>query len=199
MTSLCAVCITAGGQSRRMGSDKAQLDVAGQPMIRRVVDALGVLAPISIIGGDVSLLDLLPERADVTHWVDTYPGEGPLGALITALDAVQNAYATTDGLLLLVACDVINFDAQTARYLVAEHVATCAEVTVPLVGGYPQWHVSVWNVGLLSALRERFLAGERSLRGIARELQTTFAVTSESSRYIDLDTPQDLAAFVARP
>ena len=190
MSHPCAVAITAGGASRRMGTDKARLLVAGEPLIARLDTALCAIGPVMIIGGDSTLLAILESgRSTAAHVGDLHPGEGPLGALLTALGVA------TEPSVALVACDLPDLDAAVVLQLLEEHVATGADVTVPLVGGHSQWHVSIWRRGVLGELEERFESGERSLRRATYGLRTTHVVIADGTKLADLDTPQDLANY----
>lgn len=62
-----------------MGEDKGRLNWHGQPLVRYQWQRLEQLVPpASVIGGDYADLSL-PSVADA------HPGEGPLGAILTAL------------------------------------------------------------------------------------------------------------------
>lgn len=108
MTPLGAVL--AGGRSRRMGVDKADVDVSGAPMLARVMTAVGeVCDRVVVLGG---------EREGYECWPDQAPGSGPLAGVATALGrmtedralvvAVDNAFvqAATLGHLALIESDL---------------------------------------------------------------------------------------------
>lgn len=82
------VAILIGGDSSRMGSDKATFEVEGSPMAVRVAEAArnAGAAEILLVGGTQSRA----KKLDGTWKKDTYPGEGPLGGVITALKAAKN-------------------------------------------------------------------------------------------------------------
>lgn len=92
--------ILAGGQSRRMGTDKALLTWQGVPLLKRVYDAAAQCCTA------VEVLTPWPERYQMllpstVYWRLEYPkGQGPLLALAQGLDTL-----TTEWLLLL-ACDL---------------------------------------------------------------------------------------------
>ena len=89
------VAVLAGGQSRRMGRDKALLPLGDQTLIERVIAAARPLAcPCFIVGDPATYAHLgLPVHPD------RHPGLGPLGGLHTALGA-------TGAPVLLLACDL---------------------------------------------------------------------------------------------
>ena len=102
------VAILAGGNSRRMGTDKALLEYDGRRLLEHVAEAADPFGPILVIGRqDPEAFDL-PEA---TFLPDKDPGQGPLGGLQTAL-------ANADGPLLLLGCDMPLLDRQTIRWLV---------------------------------------------------------------------------------
>jgi len=93
-----SVAILIGGDSSRMGSDKATYEVDGSPMAVRVAQAAesAGASEILLIGGTQAKAKKL-----VGTWKkDAFPGEGPLGGVITALKA-----ATNDSVVVL-SCDM---------------------------------------------------------------------------------------------
>src|SRR6185369_3296222 len=73
--------VTAGGQSSRMGRDKAWLELGGTTLIARVVAAL---RPVT---EQVTIIANRPEyaRLNLPVVADRQPGIGPLEAIRTAL------------------------------------------------------------------------------------------------------------------
>jgi len=101
-----AALVLAGGRSTRFGDrDKAVADLAGTPMIRRVVDRIaGVVSEVVIncradqvdaIAGAFDDSDFTPEFA-----VDREPDEGPMAGIARGLEAVAAEYT------FVVACDM---------------------------------------------------------------------------------------------
>lgn len=93
-----SVAILIGGDSSRMGSDKALYEVDGSPMAVRVAQAAesAGASEILLIGGTQAKAKKL-----VGTWKkDAFPGEGPLGGVITALKA-----ASHDAVVVL-SCDM---------------------------------------------------------------------------------------------
>ena len=183
-----------------MGSDKARLIVAGRPMLAGIADELAQVGPVVVVGGDSSLIEMIERSARglvVRHVDDLHPGDGPLGALVTAL-SYPSPFGGDHSHLALVACDLPNLDATTVNHLFAEHEHTAADVTVPLVDGVAQWHVAVWRRGARHLLIDRFNKGERSLKHAASTLAVTYVITADASVYRDLDSPNDVDEFEIR-
>lgn len=117
--------ILAGGQSRRMGRDKAWLEVDDQPLIRRQVELAREIGAIeTFISGrpdcDYSML-----QCPVLH--DKYPDAGPLAGIECALQA------TTSPLLLVLAVDLPCLTASVLRDLLAR--CTAQSGAIPRVNG----------------------------------------------------------------
>jgi molybdopterin-guanine dinucleotide biosynthesis protein A len=94
---MLTVCIQAGGQSSRMGEDKALKPFLGRPLIRRVVERL---APIA---DEVILTTNRPEDyffLNLRLFPDLKPGRGALGGLYTAIASASNP------VVAVVACDM---------------------------------------------------------------------------------------------
>lgn len=88
--------ILAGGESRRMGRDKAALELNGVPMLVRAARLVEpVVGPPAVIGGSSGAASF-----GLTVIPDDWPGAGPLGGIATALRASKAAWN------LIVACDL---------------------------------------------------------------------------------------------
>jgi molybdopterin-guanine dinucleotide biosynthesis protein A len=83
---MLSVVVQAGGESKRMGSDKALIPFLGKPLVSRIIDRLAGMGDEVIIvtnrRSDYEFLGL-PLVADI------YPGRGALGGLFTALKAAR--------------------------------------------------------------------------------------------------------------
>jgi molybdopterin-guanine dinucleotide biosynthesis protein A len=94
---MLTVCIQAGGQSSRMGEDKALKPFLGRPLIQRVVERLSPIADELIVTtnrpDDYGFLGL-PLFADLK------PGRGALGGLYTAIASASHPTVA------VVACDM---------------------------------------------------------------------------------------------
>ena len=94
---MLTICVQAGGESHRMGQDKALMPFLGRPLVQRVVDRLAPIADELIVTTnrpqDYRFLSrpLFP---------DLKPGRGALGGLYTALSS-----ATCEA-VAVVACDM---------------------------------------------------------------------------------------------
>ena len=94
---MLTVCIQAGGQSSRMGEDKALKTFLGRPLIQRVADRLTPIADEIIVTtnrpDDYAFLNL-------RLFSDLKPERGALGGLYTAIASA------TQPIVAVVACDM---------------------------------------------------------------------------------------------
>ncbi|MYA85613.1 MAG: molybdenum cofactor guanylyltransferase [Acidimicrobiaceae bacterium] len=194
----CMGAVLAGGASARMGTDKAFIEIEGAPMVARAVGALRAAgaAPVLVVGGDRSRLSAL----GLDHVPDRHPGQGPLGGVITALDALDPLGGSGPDAVVTLPCDVKAPDPTSVR-LVMERLAGAAghseagppaDLVVPLGGGVPQWTHSGWHRSCLPRLSVAFATGVRALNEAARQLRTVEVEVPGTSWFADADRPEDL-------
>ncbi len=124
--------IQAGGESSRMGEDKAWLRLAGRPMIEHVLAAAQPVAPsLAIV---IKAANTQAERYAqlASQWkaqllYDRYDHCGPLGGIATAL-----AHCGAGQSALILACDLPFVTAELLASLSQEHQSGAYDVTVPL-------------------------------------------------------------------
>lgn len=131
--------VLAGGESRRMGRDKAALVVGAQPLWQRQVNLLRT-AGAGVVGvvrrPDQPPLDL---PADIPLWLDAVSGIGPLAGMHAALAACST------GWLAVVATDMPRLESGWFHWLGGFCVPGCGAVArrpdgtyEPLAAIYPQ-------------------------------------------------------------
>jgi molybdopterin-guanine dinucleotide biosynthesis protein A len=123
---MLTICIQAGGESRRMGQDKALMPFLGRPLIQRVVDRLVPIANEMIVTTnrpeDYSFLDL-------PLFPDLKPGRGALGGLYTALSSA------TCEVVAVVACDMPFASPELIKAASRLLAKEGADVVIPDSGG----------------------------------------------------------------
>ncbi len=150
--------VLAGGQSTRMGLDKATLRADGRPLIAHMLGKLEALgfAP-EIAGSRPDLLPFAPVLGDL------HPGCGPLAGIEAALAS------TATPLNLFVAVDLPLLPPQLLQLLLERAACTGALATMPSVGGQPQPLCAVYHRDFLPAVHASLEAGSykvmRAVRG----------------------------------
>lgn len=170
--------VLCGGASARMGAHKATIPVEGVPMARRVADALiaAGCAPVLAVGGDATRLATL----QLEHLEDEFPGEGPLGGILTVL--------AVDSPAVIVSCDVPYIRSGSLARLVeaatGHHAAiACTERVEPLC--------AVWAASAVPVLRSRFQAGERAMHRAIEGLDVAWVIVP-TGELRNVNTPEDL-------
>ena len=126
--------------------------------------------------------------------VDAPPGEGPLAALATALEATRTPWA------FVVGCDMPDLDAAFARFLVARATPDL-DAVVPETARGPEPLHAVWRAGVAPVLRTALAGGERALHRALRGLRVDrvtpdayAACPGATPALRDCDTAGDLRA-----
>lgn len=151
--------VVAGGKSRRFGRDKLAESLApnapnGTLLIDAPIHALReVFGPRVALVGDCS--HTLRDRADL-HWPDAYPGAGPAGGLLTALER-----AHTD--VLLLAGDLPHIRAATIRAILDAAHTNPRALAVLASSPRPEPCIALYRAAFTPLLRERLSRGLLSL------------------------------------
>ncbi|MFT7473138.1 MAG: molybdopterin-guanine dinucleotide biosynthesis protein A [Verrucomicrobiales bacterium] len=195
MSPVVDALVFVGGESRRMGSDKARLQFADGPLLARVVRAVSHFDSVTLVGGRPDLIELgtselSSSQLSLGHVADRFPGEGPLGAMISGMSALSG------DVVLAVACDLPELSRSYVDLLVAQRALSDADLCVPLIGGIRQWHCAVWHRRTAEHLTRAFDDGERSVFRAARGLTEVTSTTERVSVLRDLDSPEDVQRFL---
>lgn len=136
--------LMTGGASRRMGTDKASIVVAGEPMAVRVARALAQrCAPVTVLGR--APLEGFEFLADEEEFA------GPLAAL--------SRFRPTRELFFLASCDLVEFQPDLIDELfgrLGDHAAA-----IPSLEGREQPLCALYRAEALTRLRALAMAGER--------------------------------------
>lgn len=115
--------ILAGGESARMGHDKALLELGGEPIILRIARLVaGVVKADAVVIGRAALCD----RLSLTVVEDDWPGAGPLGGIATALRVSKAEWN------LVVACDLPYLTRPWLNFLLARARRTGSDAVMPI-------------------------------------------------------------------
>lgn len=181
--------ILTGGQSRRMGRTKALIAVDGVPMARRAEASLigGGCDEVVLIGGDADVLAPLGIRVVE----DLFPGQGPIGGVITALEHHARSHPGAD--VVVVACDVPYLDDASVAALIDAALVPCDvrfDVVVARADRLEPM-CALWSADALPAIRAMFDGGERALHRVVTALDhITVEVPSDVVR--NMNSPHDL-------
>ena len=183
-----------------MGRDKALIEIDGRPLALIAADALRAAGAdrVVVVGGDA---DALAGHGLEVH-PDDQPGEGPLGAIVTALELVavpQGAVPSDDHIVMVLACDMPAIDRSTVAAVVgALRDRPDAEAAAPRIGDRLQILTAAYRIRLRAHLAAAFEAGERAPRRALDGVEVVAVEGLDPARLADVDRPDDLHRY-ARP
>jgi molybdopterin-guanine dinucleotide biosynthesis protein A len=153
--------ILAGGQSLRMGEDKAFLRLGGGTLLTHALEtARAAAGSVCIVGSAEKFAAFAPVIEDV------YPQRGPLGGIHAALTR------TATDLNLVVAVDLPFIQPNFLHYLIARARETDAVVVVPKAGGGLQPLCAVYRRSFSEVADRSLRAGRNKIDSLFGEVQT---------------------------
>jgi molybdopterin-guanine dinucleotide biosynthesis protein A len=173
MISDVSCVVLAGGESRRMGRDKAQVQLAGSSLLERVLHVVRPLFDDVMISrrsqdGELNGVHIIEDQLD---------GRGPIIGLCSALQQARHSF------VFVTACDMPFISAGLITYLSSFH--SDFDIVVPVREGRPEPLFAIYSKSCLDELLERVKQGNRGLTSFIRE-------TGLSVHYVE---PQQLREF----
>ena len=182
MSPTVTVQIMAGGQSRRMGRDKAEVPLGGTTLLDRALSlwtGWGEVLQVSV--GETPRL--LPPGVPSVR--DNYPLRGPMGGLEAGLALCRTDY------LLLTAVDSPFLTPAHARVLLDG--AEGADACVFSLNGKMQPLFGLYSPRCLPAVRALLEEGEGKMGLLLRRVETRCLPTEDRAAFRNLNTPEELA------
>jgi molybdopterin-guanine dinucleotide biosynthesis protein A len=204
-----AGAVLAGGASRRMGRDKALIELGGRRLVDRALDALAAVGARDriVVGAAPSWppeVIAAHARAGIRHVADLHPGEGPLGGIATALhsvvdDSVVDDSVVDDGpsIVVLLPCDVPDASPTALRALVRAARAPGHRGAVAVIGGRPVPVVAALRPELADELLCQFRIGDRRADAVLRCHGVVQIVLPAGEQVVDLDDPMAVVRWEA--
>ncbi|NWG15871.1 MAG: molybdenum cofactor guanylyltransferase [Chloroflexi bacterium] len=181
--------ILAGGLSRRMGSCKSFLPLAGKPLIQHVIER------VSYLHLPIILITNTPEQyahLGLPMYGDVYPQHGSLGGLYTALHYSAGDYT------LCLACDMPFLNVNLLRYMLK--LRSGVDGVVPFIGGNYEGLHAVYHQACLPVVREQLERKQLRISDIYPQMQLRLITEAEIApfdpqrrSFINLNTPDDVA------
>lgn len=186
---MLTVVVQAGGQSSRMGRDKALVPLAGLPMIQHVLARLEGLGDEMLVTTNNEELEFL----DLPLIPDEEPGAGALYGLRTALQAARG------DTVLVVACDMPFVNRLLLEHLV--ELSAKADVVVPRWNDRYQTLQSVYaRKKCLKAVEDALESGEQRMISFYPQVKVRIVPPEEvgeydptGSSFFNVNTPEDLS------
>lgn len=189
-----SAAIMAGGKSRRMGRDKAWLDLGdGRPIVRRVIDVASEVADEVFLVANDAHFDSLGLRVVP----DRFPEGGVLGGIATGIGAAAHER------VLVVACDMPFVRPDVLRLLVDRSEGW--DAVVPRVGEEYETLHALYTKACLPTIERALAAGKMRVISFFGDVRLRIVDEGEL-RVLDPDlrsvtnvnTPEELAAISPR-
>ncbi|MDX1705900.1 molybdenum cofactor guanylyltransferase [Pseudidiomarina sp.] len=167
--------ILAGGQSRRMGRDKALLPLAGRTLLEHM----------QLLLRQAGVADILISRNQPGFITDSYPGKGPLAGLAAVLP-----HCTTPQ-MLVVPVDMPLLQPGLLRHLLT--TASAGESTGAWYFGESPLPCVLPNIPQLADYLTAQLEsgqGDFSVRGLLRYLNANALAACDVLQLVNTNTPQ---------
>jgi len=188
--------VLAGGASRRMGVDKASLELGGRTLLQRAVECVRLAGGLPIVLGPPR-----PEEAVAgARQIDDASGgppPGPLQALRCGLEA-----CTPPGPAIALACDLPLLPADLLRFLV--RAAPGWDAVVPRAGGELHVLSAAYGTTCLDAIRRVIARGERAVHRLLPEVRVRIIEEvalrrfGDAGIFMNVNTTEELALARAR-
>ena len=194
-----SVMVLAGGASRRMGSNKALLELpSGETLIERVLSTLRPLSDDFVV---VSNTPELYAHLDARQVSDEYEDAGPLAGLHAGLQAARHDWA------FAVACDMPLVDHRLVRFMAV--LTEGHDAIVPWVAGELEPLHALYSKRCLPAIVSHLEAGHRRMISflgdvrVRRVQAVEIALFDPEGRsFFNANTPEDwqrLQELLAKP
>lgn len=188
--------ILAGGQSRRMGRDKALIDFQGQPIIAHVINTLRALTnDVAVVSNRSEVYGPLGGPLGARVVADYDPPCGPLGGIAAGLQAMKSELA------IVVACDMPFLNVALLHWLIDQ--AADYDVVVPQTGAeYEPLH-AIYRRTCTSPIVQRIEQGDRRVISFFADVRLRTieeaawrAIDPAGRSLVNLNTPGDLSAWL---
>jgi molybdopterin-guanine dinucleotide biosynthesis protein A len=168
--------ILAGGQSRRMGGDKAQIRWGSGTLLSHAVEVMSkVVSEVFILGS------LQVENPPVKAIPDEFPGRGPLAGIHAALK-----HSNTEWNLLL-AVDVPLVTPGLLDFVAAKSHKSAAIAIVPRVGGLLQPLCAAYHRSFLPEIERAIVNNDLSIHRLLERHGTGIMEQNEGVQIIEED------------
>jgi molybdopterin-guanine dinucleotide biosynthesis protein A len=178
--------ILAGGENRRMGSDKAFLAINERPIIERIISVLkGLFDRVIVVTNSPALY----ASYDVSTVTDAVDARGPLTGIYTGLLRSSDEYG------FVAACDMPFLNSRLIAYM--KEAAEGYDAVVPRLNGQVEPLHAVYHRGLLPLIESQLRRDDQRIQGLFGQARVRYieeheidAFDPEKLSFRNLNTPQ---------
>jgi len=178
--------VLCGGQSLRMGRDKASLPCGDETLLTRAIRLVGTIVDdVVVVAAKGQLVPDIDGRAKNEHPAivvvrDPVEAQGPLAGIVTGL------HASRGDLVFVTACDMPLLRPPVIARLF--DLIGDADACVPIVGEHAMTLCAVYRRAVLPYADALLAAGQRSVRGLIDRVD---ARTVDAAEFRDIDPQLD--------
>jgi molybdopterin-guanine dinucleotide biosynthesis protein A len=170
--------ILAGGGSTRFRLDKALVEFDGQPMLLRIRELLrSILDEVVVIAAPAKYASIGVEST-ADHW----PGQGPLGGIITALLASSAGQQAREW-NLIVGCDMPFLTREWLQHLVQRALSSDGDVVAPQSAKGLEPLCACWRTSAAPKLQHAFENGVRKIAEAMKHIGLEIIAEPEWKRF----------------
>ncbi len=172
--------VLAGGQSTRLGRDKALLKLDGQTLIERIVTRVAQISAEVIV-----VTNAPPKFAHLEARLvsDVYPQKGSLVGIYSGLQAARHHYG------LVVACDMPFINLNLLRHMIG--LAPGYDVVIPAVDGLPEPLHAIYSRNCLAPIDRLLATGNLKIIDFFPEVRVRYV----EEEVVDRFDPHHLSFF----
>ncbi|MBI3978846.1 MAG: molybdenum cofactor guanylyltransferase [Chloroflexi bacterium] len=189
--------VLAGGQSARLGRNKALEPIGGRLLLHRVLDRLAaVCAALVVVVRDEDWVSphLAGRPARVVP--DVYPGLGALAGIFAGLQAARHEYT------FACACDMPFLSSPLIQFL--QSLASGFDVVIPVVGGREEPMHAVYSKRCQDPMEKRLCQGGARVIDFFPDVRVRYVAEDEIRgfdphllSFFNVNTPADLERALA--
>lgn len=194
--------VQAGGGSTRFGTDKALAEIAGKTMLQRTGELLECVC-------DQVCIIAAAGKYDGTPWKvieDGWPGEGPLGGILTALQHLKAQRMDSSGdhphgqphWAMILGCDLPFMNRDFLAFLKERALLSRAQVLAPESSSGLEPLCACWRADALWSVEQSFDAGVRKVTEAMKQVGTEVLDEAAWKRFDNgnrlfwnMNTPED--------
>ena len=170
--------VLAGGASLRFGQDKGLVEIGATPMLARMIDLMeSVTKSVKIVGSPEKYVQFGMEVVP-----DGWPGEGPLGGIITALLNSSKLKPKHEWNLIL-SCDMPFLTSEWLGYLAARAIKSSAQAVYPQSAHGPEPLCACYRTDAGPALQQVFERGVRKVTEALKHVRTEVLDEADWKRF----------------
>ena len=181
--------VLIGGQSSRMGQDKASLEINSLPLYKIAAQKLQPLCHQVYLS--VNKNQHTKNTYEYPTIIDQYEAQGPIGALLSCMQAIEDAP------LLVLACDMpFITDSEITTLLQQRNLNQICTTFYNTTSHYYEPMLSIWEPRGKHTLQAYFEAGNLSLQKFLIQQNIPKINIPEASNFSNINHPEEWKSII---